>query len=670
VRRFLIAFRNLCLRAEENPPEGDRGFEKHWIILALGALLSVYTALILGQDCTWDVMNYHFYSGFAFLAKPLNYDFAPAQVQSFFNPLQHVLSYLLLAYLPSVAVAVVLAAIQSLNFYLVFQISQVLFRKWPDPFRYLLSLSNAITGCFSSIFILELGTTFGDNLSSLFVLTGILLIFRHLTLHEDSVPASNKRLAIAGALLGVALGLKFTVAIYIAAIAVAVSVVLIFTHRRIRPLIVFFGFMGIAFVAVYGYWGYNLFREYHNPVFPYMNRIFQSPFYDSANLTDPRFFPKNWQQKWFYPFFFIRKNSLASEIAFRDIRLALSYIAVVLLAISGLLRFMRSLTPAGKRNAGRHKTCSMLWPLTLFGAISYILWQNQFSVYRYLIVLELLAPAFLALALGHFIKTRFRILLGSLLVNGLICLCMIPANFGRQKFDDNFLRAEIPAFAALEKSVVIMSGMEATSFIIPRFPPETRFIRISSNFYTAGQNAHLDNKIRRMLSQYDAKHTRVLIAEKQDMETVHRQLGIFDIKLDTPSCRPVIHPTHDIGALCETFSEMSPAREIPEPHSSEAPVFKDLPGVRVRISSEAAAKGDIVHLHFSGNLPSAVDLLYTINGNLQQPQKRLFLDRNRVARLPISAKSASGLYRLIGIRNSTAASADPWIRIDSRILIR
>jgi len=420
VRRLLIAFRDLCLRAEENPPEGDRRLDTHWIILILGALLAVYTALILGQDCTWDVMNYHFYSGFAFLAKPLNYDFAPAQVQSFFNPLQHVFSYLLLAHLPSIAVAVILASLQSLNFYLVFQISQVFFRKWPNPFRYLISLSNALTGCFSSTFILELGTTFGDNLSSLFILSGILLIFRHLTLQEDSVPTSNKRLAIAGALLGVALGLKFTIAIYIAAIAVAVSAVLLFTHRRIRPLIVFFAFMGAAFVAVYGYWGYNLCREYQNPVFPYMNGVFHSPFYDSANLTDPRFFSKDWQQKLFYPFFFIRRNSFVSEISFRDLRLALCYIAVVLMAIAGLAHFIRSLTPTGKRSADSPKAISMLLPLTLFCAVSYILWQNQFSVYRYLIVLELLAPAFLALALGSFVKTRFRVFLGSLFINGLI----------------------------------------------------------------------------------------------------------------------------------------------------------------------------------------------------------------------------------------------------------
>jgi len=670
VRRFLTAFRNLCLRAEENPPEGERGFEKHWIILVLGVLLAVYTALILGQDCNWDVMNYHFYSGFAFLAKPLHYDFAPAQVQSFFNPLQHVFSYLLLAHLPGIVAAIILASLQSLNFYLVFQISRVLFRKWPDPFRYLISLATAVTGCFSSTFILELGTTFGANLSSLFVLTGILLIFRHLALHEDSIPTSNTRLAIAGTLLGAALGLKFTVAIYVAAIAFALSAVLILAHRRIRPLIVFFAFMGAAFVAVYGYWGYSLWREYQNPVFPYMNHIFQSPFYDTVNLTDARFFPRNQQQKWFYPFFFTRRNSFASEIAFRDIRLALCYIAVVLMALSGLLRSLRSLNTAGKKNTDRPKTCSMLPPLTLFCAASYILWQNQFSVYRYLIVLELISPAFLALALGYFVKTRFRILLGSLLIDALICLCMIPADFGRQKFDDNFLKVEIPELEALEKSVVIMSGMEATSFIIPGFPPETRFIRISSNFYTPGQNAHLDNKIKRMLSKYEAKHTRVLIADKQDRETLRRELGAFDVKLNESSCRPVIHSTREIAALCETVTEMSPARNILEPQSSEAPVFQDLPGVRVGLSSEVAAKGDTLYLHFSGNVPSAVDLLYTINGYLQQPQKRLILDRNRVAKLPVSAKSASGLYHLIGIRNSTASPADPWIRIDSRILIR
>jgi hypothetical protein len=670
MKRLAIVCNRLCSRAEENPPFAAGKIGRHWPVLILGVVASVLTALSLGQDCTWDVLNYHFYSGYAFLNKPMHYDFAPAQVQSFFNPLQHVLSYLLLAYLPSIAGSIILAAIQGLNFYLVFRIAQILFRNWSNPFRLLICISSAATGCYSSIYILELGTTFGDSLSSLLILAGFLLILQHLASMERATPASNMRLGIAGAVLGVALGIKFTAAIYIAAIAVALSLFLLFSHRRIRPLIVFFVFMGLTFIAVYGYWGYSLYHEYQNPIFPYMNGIFRSPFFEPANTGDARFFARTWQQRFFYPFFFIHKNSLVSEIPFRDMRLALCYIAVAGLGVFGLFRFFRNRPRTGEKQRERQDTGRHLIVLAVFFSISYILWQNQFSVYRYLIVLELLAPSFLALVLACLIRKKFQAFLCIVLLNALICAFMIPANFGRQKFDDNFLKAEIPLLEDLDKSVVIMSGLEGTSFIIPHFPPKTRFVRISSNFHAPGKNHRLDNKIRGMLAQYDAKHTLVLISEKQDKTAVRKELSFYGVKIDEQACRPVLRRTGDVGYLCAMPTDPLPAQAAPEHNLSAEPIFKELPGVRLEIDAESAAGRDIIHLHLLGQSYSAIDLLYTINGEPQSPQKRYFLDNRQLASFPVRPNSPSGLYHFIGIRNSSALNSDPWIKVDTRLLIR
>jgi hypothetical protein len=659
----------LCSRAEENPLIASAKPGKHWLVLILGVVAAVLTALSLGQDCTWDVLNYHFYSGYALLNKPMHYDFAPAQVQSFFNPLQHVFSYILLAYLPSIAGAIILAAIQGLNFYLVFQIAQVLFRNWSNPFRYLICILSAATGCYSSVFILELGTTFGDSLSSLLILAGLLLILQYFALMERATPASNMRLGIAGALLGVALGIKFTVAIYIAAIAVAMPLILLFSHRRIRPLIIFFIFMGLSFIAVYGYWGYSLYHEYQNPIFPYMNGIFRSPFFP-AYTGDTRFFARTWQQRFFYPFYFFHKNSLVSEMPFRDIRLALCYVAIVVLAGAGLSRFFQNQRRAGEKRDEREDAGRHLMIFAVFFAISYILWQNQFSIYRYLIVLELLAPVFLALTVACFFKKKFQAFLCIVLIDALICAFMIPANFGRQKFDDNFLKAEIPTIADLDKSLVIMSGMEGNSFIIPHFPTKTRFVRISSNFHAPGKNQPLDNKIRGMLAQYDAKHTLVLISEKQDKESVRKELSFYGVKIDKQSCRPVMRRTGDVGYLCAMSTDPMPAPEVPAHDSSTEPLIKELPGVRLGINPEVAASRDIIHLRLLGQKYFAIDLLYTINGELQPAQKRFFLDNNQCTSFPVSSKSPSGLYHFIGIRNSSALISDPWIKVDARLVIR
>ncbi|MDB9418606.1 hypothetical protein PN487_18805, partial [Microcystis aeruginosa CS-556/03] len=50
--------------------------------IALGII-----SVILGQDVSWDLRNYHFYNPYMLLTGRFKYDVLPAQIQTFFNPL-------------------------------------------------------------------------------------------------------------------------------------------------------------------------------------------------------------------------------------------------------------------------------------------------------------------------------------------------------------------------------------------------------------------------------------------------------------------------------------------------------------------------------------------------------------------------------------------------------
>src|SRR5437667_7075552 len=52
-------------------------------MLAAGAI----SAFLLRQDANWDLRNYHFYNAWAYLHGRLGWDLAPAQLQTFLNPL-------------------------------------------------------------------------------------------------------------------------------------------------------------------------------------------------------------------------------------------------------------------------------------------------------------------------------------------------------------------------------------------------------------------------------------------------------------------------------------------------------------------------------------------------------------------------------------------------------
>jgi len=244
-----------------------RPLENHWIVLILSAAVSSGLAVWSGQDAGFDLLNYHYYSGFAFLHKSFGHDFAPAQIQSFHNPLMHVLSYLVLANLPAKAAAALLGAIQGLNFYLVFQISQVLFSEYSRPLRHILAVLCAAAGFYGIVSTTELGATYGDNLISILVLSGLLLILRLLRsgriLQKSAAPAC----AAAGFLAGAAFGLKFTSANYAMAFVLAVPLTLPKTQNWMRVSGALLCGLVIGFLATYGYWAANLCSFFGNPLF-------------------------------------------------------------------------------------------------------------------------------------------------------------------------------------------------------------------------------------------------------------------------------------------------------------------------------------------------------------------------------------------------------------------
>jgi hypothetical protein len=180
----------------------------------------------------------------------------------------------------------------------------------------------------------------------------------------------------------------------------------------------------------------------------------------------------------------------------------------------------------------------------------------------------------------------------------------------------------------------------------------------------------LDNKIRKTLTHYDTRHTLAFVSEDQKMEAVRKELSFYGVMLDEPSCRPVLRRAGDIGYLCATSAtqKLAPKANVQDP--SAEPLFSEIAGIRMEIYPAVAESGDAIRLYLPGQKLSAIDLLYTVNGELQPPQKRFFLDKNQFATFPVSSKSLVGIYHFIGIRNSASPGSDPWIRVDARLLIR
>jgi len=114
-------------------------YRYHFLVLLALILFGGFLACLLGQDMNGDLLNYHFYNGYAFLHQKTFYNIQAAQLQGYGNPAIDALTYLLITHFPPVFVGMTLGAIQGLNIFLVFEISLIIFKKYFKNHRLLFS---------------------------------------------------------------------------------------------------------------------------------------------------------------------------------------------------------------------------------------------------------------------------------------------------------------------------------------------------------------------------------------------------------------------------------------------------------------------------------------------------------------------------------------------------
>lgn len=462
-----------------------------WLTIGYFFLLGLLS-VILGQDISWDLRNYHFYNPYMLLTGRIKYDILPAQIQTFFNPLIDIPFFISIYYLqiPPILVGFLMGGIHGLNILFIHYITYFSLSNLSNKTRHLFSLLAAITSLTGAAYLSELGTSIGDSTSSIFVLGGLLLLVYNL---QKSQKFTSKYILFTGLLVGLGVGLKLTVALYGISLIAAINFVKIPWQAKIRNTFFLMASMFVGFLVTMGYWIVLMWNNFANPLFPFFNTVFKSPYIETDyNLKDIRFLPRDFWQGIFYPFHFLTNPTLVAELEFRDARLAVSYIFIVIVIIVWLLTRIRR-QPL--------KTENLLIDLNIFSFLvpfytaAYLIWLTQFSIYRYLIALELLTPVLIILGISYiynFLTTlnidyllrlpKYKYVLFTSLVffAGLI-ITVQPLDWGRNSWHYSYFGLDKNDFKQYENSTIIMWGDEPTSYLVPYFPDSTRFVRIKGN---------------------------------------------------------------------------------------------------------------------------------------------------------------------------------------------
>lgn len=513
-------------------------------------LLSVY----FGKDNNWDLRNYHYYNAYAFLHNRLGFDYLPAQLQTFLNPAIDLPYYGLIQSTHPIVVGFIMGAIHGLNFWLIFLLALWFFDNvFGEMYAYkkiIFALFSAGTGVYGAAFLPLLGTATADNLISIFVLTSLLLIIKVGREGVSILTRSNMYcILLSGLIMGMAIGFKFTAAIYGLGMLCALPFL---TNGWLERLKLWCGWsigMLSGVILTAGAWMMKMWRLFENPVFPFFNRLFKSPYIPAVNFSDGRYFPDDWLQGLIYPFHFALTNTQTMEIPFRDARWAVIYVLLLVL-ISVMIYRRRAGSDYSKLShlkSKREMAFSRLSVcLIIFFVSSYAIWQLVFSVYRYLVPLELLVPVTIASLLSRLhCSQKTRGILSILIFVGIILTVQSP-RWERLPWKAPFFEIELPPIETPANTLIIVPQKKAWSYLFPYFHSSVRFVRVNTNLTEPGD----DNKFQAEMSALLEQHTGAvyllsnMIYELEDQEIISR----YRLRMSATLAAP-IKSRHELPGL-------------------------------------------------------------------------------------------------------------------------
>ncbi len=440
-----------------------------WARSAAWLLAGGVASVLRGQDRNWDLLHYHLYLPFALLEGRLGTDLLPVGLQGTFPPLLDLPYYLLaVEWLPDRPRVV--AFLAGLPFGALGALVHALCRRLAavpgdatPAARETTALAAALLGMTGSTVWSELGTTFGDLPVAALIVAALLLAWRGL---DSGRPVAGA--ALAGLLLGLAVGLKPTAATHAPALALAILLAARTASGAagagwrvaLAAVAALTLASAAAFALSWGWWGAMLWARFGNPVFPLMNHVFAAPLAPAVAMTDARFLPRTPFETLAYPFFWLRgRADVVSETGVADARFALAYLALLAVAArAAWARWRPRATPPAPPPG------AIL--LLVFVPLAYAAWQGAFSILRYAAALEALTGAVLllaALAFGFAGRRPFPAAFAALAI--LLVATSEKQNWGRlRSYGARVVEVSAPP---LPDGAVVAVVSKPTGFVLP-----------------------------------------------------------------------------------------------------------------------------------------------------------------------------------------------------------
>lgn len=472
---LMLSVRRLKSITSQRPPIISDGAIVAVVLLGLCVFSGIFS-ILAGQDVNGDQVGYHAYIPFSAVTGRTGIDIAVNGVVSFNNPLMYIPFFYGIDGMPAKAVGFCIGAFQGLNLVAAALIAWTLAKNFEPTSRLLCVIFAVGLAVALPFHQLELGRTFGDNWTSVPIVFGFFLALK-------SLGRTPLLLLSGGVLMGFAGGLKLTGLSSCIGLAIAYTLV---SRNVSRIAILSLAFLG-GFLLAAGYWFAVMWYQWENPLFPYFNAIFRSPWFEPLNWRDNRFQLYSFGELFRIPWTFAFDSWRFNEGGFTDYRW------LVMCLLLGLFALY-----AGIQKRSREPVSLEVSLTILFVIFGFIVWAFQFHYARYLLAIDFVAQALMAFLLIHLSasigirSSKVRGIAGGAIVLGLILTSSLPApvSWSRQPWGQRWYSAE--DFDVPARSVVLL-GNSMGSLLIEQPRRDVQYIGVGSglsDFFATMDKTH------------------------------------------------------------------------------------------------------------------------------------------------------------------------------------
>ncbi len=425
-------------------------------------------SVAMGRDANWDFLNYRWYDPWALLHRRLTFDVLVAGQATFYNPLLELPFFLIATHLSGMAAGFLLSLAGSLPFIPLSMLADEALLLADRRVRFAAASGISLAGLLGGGVLGQIGVVSWDLPLATPTLFSLWLLCRRKARALAANPAEVARvLLLAGALSGAAAGLKLTAAIYPLGIAAALVAASRGRARlRLQRSALFCVGAGAGVAACGGYWMWRLYGAFGNPVFPYFNDLFHSPFAATGNNRDRTFLPHGWHDALLFPYLFTVDSLRVAEYRFRDVHILCACVLAPTAALFAATEKSRMTVP-------------LVAPfLFAFALVAFVAWEGLFAIYRYILPLEMLSSLLVVLAVfGLPLSAKARVFLAAFVL--LVSETLTSVNWDRRPWDRNYV--EIGSLQSVPpNATVLLTDNAPAAFALTALPATVPALKIGS----------------------------------------------------------------------------------------------------------------------------------------------------------------------------------------------